>query len=83
MSARPSIQRPGSTDPLMTWRAPRLSQTAHAALALLVAIWAMILAVAVVAAAVASAGTVVLFAVLWSFLVTSALYAYAEVVIRR
>lgn len=83
MTTRLTTRHTGSTDPLMTWRAPRLSQTAHAALAVLVAIWAMILAVAVVAAAVASTGTVVLFAVLWSFLVTSALYAYAEVVIRR
>lgn len=83
MTTRLSTRRPGSTDPLMTWRAPRLSQSAHAALAVLVAVWAMILGIAVFATAVASTGTVVLFAVQWAFIVTSALYAYAEVVIRR
>lgn len=67
----------------MTWRAPRLSQTAHATLAVLVSLIVAILGVTLFALAVASSGAVVLFAVLWSFIVTSALYAYAEVVIRR
>lgn len=83
MSARRTYQRPGSTEPLMTWRSPRLSQTAHASLAVLVTLVVAILGVTMFALAVASSGAVVLFAVLWAFIVTSALYAYAEVVIRR
>lgn len=83
MNARRTYQRPESTEQLMTWRASRLSQTAHASIAVLVTILAAIAGVAVFAIAVASTGVVLLFAVLWSFIVTSALYAYAEVVIRR
>lgn len=83
MSARHTTQHLGSTDQLMRWRAPRLSQTAHATLAVIVALLAAIVGVAIFAASVESTGTVILFAVLWAFIVTSAVYAYAEIVIRR
>lgn len=83
MRARRATQDLDSTDRLMRWRAPRLSQTTHATLAVAVALLAAVSGVAIFATAVASTGTVILFTVLWAFIVTSAVYAYAEVVIRR
>lgn len=81
MSAR--RERRLTIGPRHAVRLRRISQTAHAAIALAVAAIVELIGILIVGALVASDGAVILFAVLWAFMVTSALYAYAEVVIRR
>ncbi len=81
MSARRASQRTGSTDRLMRWRG--LSQTTHATLVLVVAFVAMVAGLALAMLVTTSLTALVLFAGVWALILTAAVYAYAEAVIRR